>query len=187
MAWYWWLLIIVAGLFILRLIFGGERQRSPEDLEDFRRQALGSRYHSPEQLVQLNRQILQAADLVRALPILPDMGSGSTQNYDEITSSVRHLLETPNVRTKVVDAPHKITLVQDMPRGKALVREYARTGTGTWLVSTRQANGFDAAVAEVEADDVVDVVRCGRCGKNTIIKIANAHDPWTCHHCGESL
>jgi hypothetical protein len=157
MDWYWWLIIAVVGIALIKKVAGGGKRTSPPDDE------LAFLSEGRERRDVAAQEIAKVVKLIEELSLVPPNATyANTLSRNAIYESVAKFM-TPagltglNTHTKmlhVVMSPTQITaFVKLRPtEPQTAVREFIRVGESAWAFRTRQVADMEAAVRAAEEE-----------------------------------
>ncbi|HYD13417.1 MAG TPA: hypothetical protein VEC11_11280 [Allosphingosinicella sp.] len=154
MAWYWWVLIPVAG-FVLFYIVMAALAGSPA-AKQRRRDELNAIFEPVRRdLAVREEEGAKALALVLELPVATSAGAGDVQSREKVSETVMNMARTRHVSLHVSLAPERVTFVQQIAGqpGKSMVRTVARRDAESWVVRTRMGRDFSAEVRAAQAGE----------------------------------
>src|SRR5580704_18027299 len=167
MEWYWWVLVGVGVIVLIKLVAG---RRKPEPSGENENSAMFQRSRDEGALVdgELAKVVAAIADLFL---VAPNSAYSNMLSRAELQGCVTNFMRqagltgihTSTKMLHVVMSPVQITaLVKLKPtEPRTAVREFIRIADGKWAFRTRQADDMERAIREAdeESDRVVAVMK----------------------------
>jgi hypothetical protein len=167
MEWYWWVLIAVGAVVLIKLV-SGRGKRAPEPEIEISAMLGRSRQENAQADAELAKVVEVIADL---FVVAPDPAFSQTLSRQELQSCVSGFMRQPGLtglrtHTKmlhVVMSPVQVSAIVKLKptQPQAAVREFIRIADDRWAFRTRQADDMERAIraADQESDRVVDAMK----------------------------